>query len=568
MVLPSVDDPVVAGAVTAIGGPPGRHARLGGPRRLTPVRWLVLLALLTSALGFWQKAPCRVHDWTDEYQYTRACYTDVLALWYSERLDAGARPYLDHPVEYPVVIGGAMALVAGAVDEVATALPGARVADARRDLAAARQAGQGDPDRLAQAERELATALAGARARTFFDLTWVLLTACAVVVVVSTARLAGRRPWDAALVALAPGLLLHAGTNWDLVAVALAGLGLLAWARRRPVLAGVLLGLATATKLYPVLFLLPLLALCSRAGRLRAGLTASLALLATAAAVTLPVYLAAPAFAEIDGRQVRVAGSPLDRLAEQGLAALAPHVAAEHDGRPVEGVSAVYRFVELNRERPADWDSLAYALQRTRGSLPGPVGTAYDAVGAFLVGTAGSDSGRLNVTVAIGTTLAVGLVVLLCLRAPRRPRLAQVLFLATVAFLLANKVWSPQYVLWLLPLAALARPRWGPILAWQATEAVLLLARFLFFVSLPAGADDQAAEGIGVSWFLSAVLLRDVALLGVAALVVRDVLRPDRDVVRADGIDDPVGGVLDGAPDRARAVPAAPPPAAAPRATR
>ena len=63
----------------------------------------------------------------------------------------------------------------------------------------------------------------------------------------------------------APLLVLHGSTNWDLVAMALAGLGLLQWARRRPLAAGLLLGLATATKLYPVLFLVPLLALCLRA---------------------------------------------------------------------------------------------------------------------------------------------------------------------------------------------------------------------------------------------------------------------------------------------------------------
>jgi hypothetical protein len=48
------------------------------------------------------------------------------------------------------------------------------------------------------------------------------------------------------------------------------------------------------------------------------------------------------------------------------------------------------------------------------------------------------------------------------------------------------------------------------------------------------------------------VLLRDAALLVLMALVVRDVLRPDGDVVRTSwpGVDDPAGGVLDRAPDR------------------
>ena len=45
------------------------------------------------------------------------------------------------------------------------------------------------------------------------------------------------------------------------------------------------------------------------------------------------------------------------------------------------------------------------------------------------------------------------------------------------------------------------------------------------------------------------MLLRDAVLVALAALVVRDVLRPELDVVRRDGVDDPAGGVLDGAPD-------------------
>ncbi len=50
----------------------------------------------------------------------------------------------------------------------------------------------------------------------------------------------------------------------------LVALGMAAWAARRTVLAGVLLGLAVATKFYPVFFFGPLLLLCLRAGRLRA----------------------------------------------------------------------------------------------------------------------------------------------------------------------------------------------------------------------------------------------------------------------------------------------------------
>src|SRR5205085_2101207 len=85
-----------------------------------------------------------------------------------------------------------------------------------------------------------------------------------------------RRPWDAALVALCPAAALTLPVNWDMLAVVLLAGAMWAWARERPALAGVLLGLGTAAKLYPVLLLLPLLCLGWRTGRLRPVLEAAL----------------------------------------------------------------------------------------------------------------------------------------------------------------------------------------------------------------------------------------------------------------------------------------------------
>ena len=525
------DDPVVAGAVQAFGGPAGWHARTGEPRLMTPLRVLVLLTLLTCAVGWASKAGCRDgSNWQHEYQYTRGCYTDVVALYSSEGLESGQRPYYDQPVEYPVVIGAVMGVTSELTRSFATLLPDTATQRARDRIAAART-----PEELSAARAARDGALSDARGRHFYDLTWLLLTACALVVVVTTARLAGSRTWDAALVALAPALALHSTTNWDLVAMALAGLGLLAWARKRPVAAGMLLGLATATKLYPVLFLLPLLMLCVRARRLLPWAVVAAALVGTVVVVTLPGYLTSPSYVERQGAQVRVLDSPLARLqAGRGLSALRPHQTLPHAlGAPPEvAVNAVYRFVELNTVRGADWDSLWLQAQR-----------------AGLNQDAGLDPGQppsdLNRGVAVCFGLALVLIALLVLRAARRPRLPQVLLLTMVAFLLTNKVDSPQYVLWLLPLAALARPRWRPFLLWQAAEALVLLSRFAFFIG-----NDKPGEGVGISWFFAAVLLRDALLLVVCAFVVRDVLRPEHDVVRAGGVDDPAGGVLDGAPDR------------------
>ncbi|SBW29151.1 hypothetical protein FDG2_6517 [Candidatus Protofrankia californiensis] len=49
---------------------------------------------------------------------------------------------------------------------------------------------------------------------------------------------------------------------------------------------------------------------------------------------------------------------------------------------------------------------------------------------------------------------------------------------------------------------------------------------------------------------MGAVAIRDLMLCVLAALVVREIMRPELDVVRVTGADDPAGGVLDGVPDR------------------
>src|SRR6185503_19188895 len=98
---------------------------------------------------------------------------------------------------------------------------------------------------------------------------------------------------------------------------------------------------------------------------------------------------------------------------------------------------------------------------------------------APVTGKNGSPS-SLNDLVTACVIALFGLLVLLAWKAPRRPRVPQLAFLVVIAFLLANKVWSPQYVLWYLPLAALALPRWRPLLAWQLTEILLLFTRFYY----------------------------------------------------------------------------------------
>jgi uncharacterized membrane protein len=378
-------------------------------------------------------------------------------------LGEGQLPYLDSAVEYPVLTGGFMALAATA------------------------SRGYDDAARTSGLLPDLPPV------QSYYVLTCLLLSICALVTVRAVLGQSGRRPWDAAMIGLSPLLLVHAFTNWDLVAVALTALGTWAWARRRPVLAGVLLGLAVAAKLYPLLVLGALLVLCLRAGLMRTWLRTAAGAGAAWLAVNLPVALAAPD--------------------NWGL------------------------FFRLNSVREADPDSLWNMALHASGDrlLDGPLGEGQTPV-------------VLNALVAVALVLLVAGVVWLTLAAPVRPRVPQVAFLLVAGFLLLNKVWSPQYSLWLLPLAVLARPAWRSLLAWQATEALLWVPRMLWYL----GPDRQ---GIEIEWFFLAVGIRDVAVVVLMALVVRDVLQPDRDVVRTSwpGVDDPAGGPLDHHTDALRA---------------
>lgn len=341
-----------------------------------------------------------------------------------------------------------------------------------------------------------------ARGMAFYNVTALLLAVLAVVAVLATAYAAGRRSLRVGLmVALSPALLLTAYINWDLLAVALSALALAAWSARRPALAGAMLGLAIAAKFYPLLFLGPLVLLCVRAGQWRAMGR----MLAGTAAAWLLVNLPVMVFAW-------------------------------------DGWKEFYTF---SQGRGVDWGSIFFYLG-DRG-LEKPL----------------SDTELLNL-LGTGTflVLAAGIAVL-ALTAPRRPRLPQLMFLVLVAFMLPNKVWSPQYVLWLLPLVVLARPKLPAFVAWQVGEIIYFFGIWWFLLSVSAqtpGADfpdtlsavlgfDAPEGGISQDVYHLALLARFVTVLALAALVVWDVLRPSSDVVRSGGVDDPAGGVLDGAED-------------------
>jgi uncharacterized membrane protein len=452
--LPSHTDDTAQRASAGIGGPWGRHAVAG--RWWTPIRVLLAFTSVTLLLGYLQKAPCADGNWTGHKQYTHMCYSDVVPLWSDERLDVGAVPYRDTSVEYPVLTGAFM-WTTGELTRAVHAVD--------------------------QSWSELIV---------FGLLTALLLGACGLVVTAATAQAAGHRPYDAALFALSPLLVFHAFSNWDLFAMALTSGALWAWATRRPVLAGVLIGLGAGAKLYPVLLLLPLWLLAVRTRRFGGAGWATAAAVGSWLAVNVPLALAYP-----------------------------------------HGWSEFYRFsIERPAERSTVWAIGNTMLDSTLSATDSTYWVPPGAAVALLLG------------------LALLGVAALALLAPHRPRVGQLAFLVVLAFLLTTKVWSPQYSLWLVPLLALARPRWRLSMVWQFTE----IAVWFLTLTLLLGLDPQAStHGVPYSTLVVAIVARDVLLLVISGLIVREMWHPELDAVRAGGVDDPAGGEFDGAYDVRRA---------------
>lgn len=322
----------------------------------------------------------------------------------------------------------------------------------------------------------------------FFDLNAVLIVIMWMVTVVATARSARRRPWDAAIVAASPVLLFTAFTSWDLWAAALVAVGMLLFARRRTFAAGGVLGLAVCVQPYALLILLAVLLLSLRCGRWLALTESVIAAAVAWLVIMLPVLVLNPAsWGTYLGNGLR--------------------------DKPSE--SSIYQAYNL-------------VAQRLGAATAGPVMTSVTALALL--------------------TLAVISIAWLSLAARRRPRLAQLAFLLVAAYSLTDKHAAPQHTVWLLPLLALARPKWRTVLGWQAVQILGFLA-LLLFLGRELG-DGNAQHAIDMPYFALAVLLQSVATVAVMALVVRDILSPGYDVVRRAGTDDPQAGVLEYAPDR------------------
>ena len=142
-----------------------------------------------------------------------------------------------------------------------------------------------------------------------------------------------------------------------------------------------------------------------------------------------------------------------------------------------------WRFFKLNLERGADWGSVWLALQQLGLNL---TNLNYLSILLLLIGL---------------TSIAIFLFEL-----KHTPTLASVAFIVMAAVMVASKVYSPQFVLWLTPLAVIALINKEDLHAfwlWQATEVIYHVAIWQHIASI-----TDAKFGLGPTPYAILTLVR------------------------------------------------------------
>ena len=366
-------------------------------------RVVIALALLASLLSFAKFNYCAETGWKTPGQYVHACYSDIPALYGERGLDKGVWAYNngENSVEYPVVQGAIMWASAKLI-----------------------------PDGV----------------NNYFYGSALLLALLFIFIALIVFRI---RPEFGYLLPLAPAAIASLYINWDLWAIAAMMLAIYWFDRKEDYASAFALGIAISTKFLPIFLLIPIALIYFRREDLLKFVKYSAVVVATFAAVNLPVAL------------------------------------TTFDGW--------WRFYSLNLNRGSDWGSLWYALSNL-----------------------GLDLTHQNYLSVLLLLIAITLFSLFFLQTVDVLKLAHVALFIMVAVMAVSKVYSPQYVLWLVPLAVIAlidKRDLAIFWFWQGAEVLYHLAIWQHLASVTG-----AKFGLPVVAYSIITLIRIGASI---ALVVR-----------------------------------------------
>jgi hypothetical protein len=159
-----------------------------------------------------------------------------------------------------------------------------------------------------------------------------------------------------------------------------------------------------------------------------------------------------------------------------------------------------WRFYQLNLDRGPDWGSFWLALQQLGINLT-----------------------NLNYLSILLLLIALTSISILLFEIKYTPTLASVSFFVLASVMLASKVYSPQYVLWLTPLAVIALTNKKDLHAfwlWQATELIYHIAIWQHLAQV-----TDAKFGLGPTPFAILTLVRIGGTIYLMAVLARRALQ-------------------------------------------
>ncbi|PLA14325.1 glycosyltransferase family 87 protein [Corynebacterium riegelii] len=298
----------------------------------------------------------------------------------------------------------------------------------------------------------------------YFWMTVLFLSIIWICTARMVAELAGNRIWDTLLVVGSPLLIMHAFTNWDIPSIFFLVAALLAARNKKWWLAGILIGAGTSFKLWPLFVLGAYLTIAIRKRNLVPFFKMLAATVVTWLVINVPVYL--------------------------------------------RNADAWGEFNRLNTDRGWEWTTIYAVISRT-------------------FGWSGFDTGEgapviLNTVTFVLFAAGCLAVLIMGLKAPKEPRVAELLCLIVGFFLLFNKVWSPQYSIWLIVPAVLALPHWKLLLTWMTVD--MMVWPVLMWHML--GTDNLGLPGEVLD---IVIICRDALIITIMVLVVQQLFgrRPD-----------------------------------------